>query len=105
MSKTAILALIATLGTASIATADSYFVAIDDQERDFTLELDLVHAATAGTIEVYEVTSGDLLGTAAVDAGSNWDVEVDLNGRPTGAVNAVLTANGQVLSSEYLRME
>ena len=104
MTKTIALAL-ALASTATIASANSFIGYEGTQDRDFQIELDLVSSEFAGVVEIYEAGSGELLGTQAVNAGANADVFIRLDSRPTGNVNAVLVANGEVLDSQWIRID
>ena len=104
MTKTIALAL-ALASTATIASANSYIGYEGTQDRDFQIELDLVTSEFAGVVEIYEAGSGDLLGTEPVNAGANRSVFIKLDSRPTGNVNAVLVANGEVQDTRWIRID
>jgi hypothetical protein len=99
-------ALAALAASATVASASNSYVALQaEQERDFRIELDLVRAATDAQVEIYALDSGELLGTTDVRAGANTNVYVPLDMRPNSDVRAVITANGQILSEDRIRIE
>ena len=104
MTKTIALAL-ALASTATLASANSYIGFEGTQDRDFQIELDLVTSEVAAVVEIYEAGSGELLGSQAVSAGANADVFIKLDSRPTGNVNAVLVAGGEVLDTRWIRID
>lgn len=105
MTKTLSIALAAIIGTASLATADSYLAIDNDQQSRSYLSLDNVTADGAGTIEIFDFhtgRTGALLGTESVAAGANRDVRINLGSAPSRDVIAVLTVNGQVVDEEKI---
>lgn len=104
--KSAAIALVATLGTASFASADTSFFSIHDRiDPSSNLELGLVRSAADGVVEVYTNNGGQqgrLLGTAPVHAGANLDVKVDLGVNVNTDIVAVLKSGGEVLAVEEI---
>lgn len=105
MFKTVSLALAAVAASATIASADSYISNfVEQQNRDSQIELGTVRAAADGVVEVYSFHKGEigaLLGSEAVMAGSNIQVDVDVR-RPTTDAIAVLKVNGQIVDTQEL---
>ncbi|RPE71649.1 hypothetical protein EDD53_0774 [Pacificibacter maritimus] len=85
------------VGAGSTAFASDHIFADANQDLKSYVSLDLVRATSAGTVDVYELNAdgrGELLGSAAVHAGANTDVKVQLKNNISQDVVAVLTANG-----------
>ena len=101
----AALAAAATLGTASVASAENYIAFEGTQDRDFQIELRLVRAEMGSYVDIVEESSGTVLGTEMVMAGANADVFIDLDARPTGNVVAVLRSGDTVLDTRDIRIE
>ena len=105
MFKTVSLALAAIAASATIASADSYISNfVEQQNRDRQIELGTVRAAGNGVVEVYSFHKGEigtLLGSEAVMAGANLDVDVDVR-RPTTDAIAILKVNGQIVDTQEL---
>ena len=100
--KTFTLAAIATLA-AGAATADSYFAFNESFEDRNSIELPLVAADAAGTVEIYNLKAGqvgELLGVASVNAGANEDVRVNIGNSFKTDVLARLVVDGQVVAEE-----
>ncbi|KPP84198.1 MAG: hypothetical protein HLUCCA08_01670 [Rhodobacteraceae bacterium HLUCCA08] len=98
------LATAATIALSGAAfAADSYIGFQGDMlDRGSVVTLDTVRAAGNGVIEIYDfhtAEQGVLLGSAAVNAGANSDVRVNLGTSPVRDVIAVLTVNGQVVDT------
>lgn len=88
-------------GTASIASADSYFQFNDRLDSSAVLDLGLVRAEAAGVVEIYDFSRGEigqLLGAQTVNAGANSDVRVNVGIRPTQDVIALLKVDGQTVA-------
>lgn len=88
-------------GTASIASADSYFQLNERLDSSSVLDLGLVRAEGAGVVEIYDFSRGEigqLLGTQTVNAGANSDVRVNVGIRPTQDVIALLKVDGQTVA-------
>ena len=67
-------------GTASIASADSYFQLNERLQSSSILDLGTVRSEAAGVVEIYNYSGGQvgaLLGTEAVNMGANSDVRVN----------------------------
>ncbi|SLN23887.1 hypothetical protein [Roseisalinus antarcticus] len=95
MTRIIALALAATVSTASLASADSYFGIIDAQGGSSILDLGTVVSETGGVVEIYK---GDtVIGSQAVRAGANSNVRINVNATPVSDVTAVLRSGDQVL--------
>ena len=92
-------------GTASIASADSYFQFNETLQDSSVLDLGTVSSEAAGVVEVYDFSGGQigtLLGTEAVNLGANADVRVNAPLRNGDNVIAVLKINGETVAErEY----
>ena len=89
----------ALVGSATVATADSYFSFNEAEMVSSTLELGTVRADAGGVIEVYDFNAGKLgalLGTETVNAGANYDVRVNVGATPFNDVIAQLKVNGEI---------
>ena len=87
--------------TSTAATADSYFQFGERLESSSTLDLGLVRADSAGVVEIYDFSKGEvgqLLGTEMVNAGANTDVRVNVGIRPTQDVIALLKIDGEIVA-------
>jgi hypothetical protein len=107
MTKTIAIALAAVIGTASLATADSYLAIDNSAEAQSFLTLDNVTSDGVGTVEIFDYHNGeigDLLGTEDVALGANRDVRINFGKTPTRDVIAVLTVNGQVVEQEEIEL-
>jgi hypothetical protein len=104
-------ALVATVASASAGSSVNHiFLDSYSQDTNSRIELDLVRAETAGTVEVVELVGGELgdtLGTTSVNAGANSNVFVHFNGLPTSNdVAAVLKdAAGNVVAIEEIEID
>jgi hypothetical protein len=88
-------------GTASIASADSYFQLNERLEASSILDLGIVRSEAAGVVEVYDFSGGQigaLLGTEAVNMGANADVRVNAPLRNAENVIALLKVDGQTVA-------
>ncbi|MEM8592407.1 MAG: hypothetical protein AAGF13_07750 [Pseudomonadota bacterium] len=83
--------------SASAVSANSYFGSQDSfDEGDRVVELELVRADAAGSV-ILETLKGDVIGSAAVNAGANSDVLVNVEGIGVRQdVIAKLVVNGEV---------
>ncbi|SHI79130.1 hypothetical protein [Wenxinia saemankumensis] len=89
-------ALVASFGAVSAASANSGFVPSDRQATGaptFNVNVGTVLADAAGTVSVYD-TNGELLGTTPVKAGLNTDVRVHFVRPALTDVVAVLDIDG-----------
>ncbi|RPE62903.1 hypothetical protein EDD53_2942 [Pacificibacter maritimus] len=81
------------VGAGSTAFASDHIFANPNQNLKSYVSLDLVRATSAGTVDVYELNAdgrGELLGSAAVHAGANTNVKVQLKNNISQDVVAVL---------------
>ena len=105
MFKSVSLALAVVASSTSFASADSYisnFIA--DQARDTQVELGTVRAEGNGVVEIYAFHKGEvgaLLGTEAVMAGANLDVDVQIRRPGTDAI-AFLKVDGQIVDTQEI---
>lgn len=92
-------------GTASIASADSYFQLNERLQSSSILDLGTVRSEAAGVVEIYDYSGGQvgaLLGTEAVNMGANSDVRVNAPLRTAENVIALLKVDGQTVAErEY----
>ena len=92
-------------GTASIASADSYFQLNERLQSSSILDLGIVRSEAAGVVEIYDYSGGQvgaLLGTEAVNMGANADVRVNAPLRTAENVIALLKVDGQTVAErEY----
>jgi len=87
--------------TASVASADNYFAFGERLDSGSVLELGLVRAESAGVVEIYDFSKGEvgqLLGTETVNAGANSDVKVNVGTSPKQDVIALLKVDGQTVA-------
>lgn len=108
MFKTATLALAAIAASATIASADTSYLSdfVGEQARGSQIELGTVRAAGDGVVEVYSFHKGEignLLGSEAVMAGANIQVDVDVS-RPATDVIAVLKVGGQIVDTQEIEL-
>jgi hypothetical protein len=88
-------------GTASVASADSYFQFNETLDDTSVLELGLVRAESAGVVEIYDFSRGEvgvLIGSEEVNMGANSDVRVNAPIRPTDNVIALLKIDGETVA-------
>ncbi|MBU2991812.1 hypothetical protein Q4555_13995 [Octadecabacter sp. 1_MG-2023] len=109
MFKSVSLALAAIAASATIASADGNYLTnfAPSTDRDTEIQLGLVVAEAPGVVEIYSYTNGQtgaLLGTEAVHAGGNADVEVEVTPAYGDAI-ALLKVGGQVVDSEVLNFD
>ncbi|MEL6958137.1 MAG: hypothetical protein AAGL89_04180 [Pseudomonadota bacterium] len=105
MFKTSLIAAAAVATSFSAASADSYISNfVVEQDRDSLIELGTVRAAGEGVVEIYNYHGGELgalLGTEAVTAGANLDVDVNVV-RPTTDAIAVLKVGGEIVDTQEI---
>jgi hypothetical protein len=105
MFKTFTLAIAAIAASASIASADNFISnLVMEQDLGTQVELGTVVADGNGVIEVYAFHKGEvgaLLGSEAVHAGANTDVDVDI-AQPTTDAIAFLKVNGQIVETQEI---
>ena len=102
MTRTFALALVAALGTASVASADSFFGIIDGHDNGSTVELGTVTAASGGVVEIYE--AGRLIGSKPLHAGANANVRVNVGSQPDRDLTARIVLDGQVLDTARINV-
>lgn len=108
MKRALTLALLATVATASVASADSYFTHLDRHSGNGIVELGTVVSDAAGTVEIYDFNGGEagaLLGTSPVRTGANGNVRVNINSNPTSDLLAVLKSGDTVLAEKEVRVD
>jgi len=104
--KTFIATLAVLAGTASLASAESYFSLSEVQERDGIIELGTISSDAAGMVQIYSFQSGEkgpMLGWEALHAGANSDTKVPLSSTPRTSAIAELVVDGQVVASQHIR--
>lgn len=95
-------------GSATVASADTYFTLSDVQERDGILELGTISSDGDGMVQIYSYQGGEkgeLLGWEALHAGANSDTKVPLATTPRTAALAELVVDGQVVASQRIRFQ
>ena len=101
----AIASVIAASGAAAFAAGSDHIFTLGGQDVTTHVELDLVRASGNGTVDVYSFhkgIQGELLGSAAVHAGANLNVDVNLDKAATTDVIAVLNIAGQNVAYEEI---
>lgn len=105
MFKTATIAFAVFAASASVASADSYISNfVMEQDRGSQVELGTVRAAGNGVVEVYSFHKGEIgtiLGSEAIMAGANLDVDVDILRPATDAI-AILKVDGQIVDTQEI---
>ena len=105
MFKTLAITAAALAASATIASADSYISNFSmEQANDTQVELGTVRAEGNGVVEIYAFHGGEvgaLLGSEAVLAGANQDVNVDILRSGTDAI-AFLKVDGQVVDTQEI---
>ncbi|MCF2869624.1 hypothetical protein L0664_00975 [Octadecabacter sp. G9-8] len=105
MFKTLTIAAAAIAASATFASADSYISNfVLEQDNPQQVELGTVRADGNGVVEVYTFHKGEigaLIGSEAVMAGANTDVDVDINRVDTDAI-AILKVNGEIVDTQEL---
>ena len=106
--KTFLAALAALAGSATLASADTYFTSLSDvQQRDGIMELGTISSDGHGTVEVYSYQAGEkgpMLGWQALSAGANSDVRVPVSTTPYTTALAEIVVDGQVVTSQRIRI-
>lgn len=107
--KTLFLALAALAGSATLASADTYFTTLSDvQQRDGIMELGTISSDGDGLLQVYSYQRGEkgpMLGWQALSAGANPDVRVPVNSTPYTTALAEIVLDGQVVTTQRIRIE
>jgi hypothetical protein len=107
--KTLLASLAVLAGTATLATAETYFTTLSDvQGRDGIMELGTISSDSDGVLEIYSYQGGEkgpMLGWEALSAGANSDVRVPVNSTPFTTALAEIVVDGQVVSSQRIRIE
>ena len=107
--KTLLLALAALAGSASLASADTYFTSLSDvQQRDGIMELGTIATDGDGVLQIYSYQRGEkgpLLGWEALHAGANSEVKVPVTSTPFTTALAEIVVDGQVVRSQRIRIE
>ena len=107
--KTLLLALAALAGTASLASADTYFTTLSDvQQRDGIMELGTISSDGNGVLQIYSYQAGEkgpMLGWQALSAGANSDVRVPVSTTPYTTALAEIVLDGQVVTTQRIRIE
>ena len=105
MLKTATLALAAIAASATIASAGNQISNfVSEQDRSGQVELGTVSATGNGVVEVYTFHKGEigaLLGSEAVMAGANLEVDVDIAFPNTDAI-AILKVDGEIVDTQEI---
>ena len=94
-------------GTATVASANSYFELPRTQGVTSTFDLGLVRAEADGVVEIYDILDGEqtaLIGTQNVREGANSDVRINTGAPVRRDVVAVLKVDGEVVASEIFRV-
>jgi hypothetical protein len=98
----AIAAAIAATSTAAFASGSDHIFLGEGQDVNTRVELDLVRASSAGTVDIYSFhkgVKGELLGSASLRAGAHTDVNINLKTAATTDLIAVLNIAGSVADS------
>ncbi len=109
--KTLLVALAALAGTATLASAETYFTSLSSvQKHDGLIELGNISTDSAGMVQIYRYQAGQkgpLLGWEALRAGANPDVKVNvpLSSMPYTTALAEIVLNDQVVASQRIRLE
>lgn len=105
MFKTATLALAAVVVSATFASAESYISNfVMEQNDDTHVELGTVRAEGNGVVEIYAFHKGEigqLIGSEAVQAGANLDVNINVRETGTDAI-AILKVDGQIVDTQEI---
>ena len=106
MFKTLTIAAAAIAASATFASAgtDQLSNFIEEQDRSSQVELGTVSVSGNGVVEIYSFHKGEvgaLLGSEAVMAGANVDVDVDIRRPGTDAI-AFLKVDGQIVDTQEL---
>ena len=107
--KTLLTALAALAGSATLASAETYFTTLSDvQGRDGIMELGTISSDADGMVQIYSYQAGEkgpMLGWQALSAGANSDVRVPVNTTPYTTALAEIVQNGQVIATQRIRIE
>lgn len=106
MFKSVSLAFAALAASASIASADINDISslVMEQDRGSQVELGTVRATGNGVVEVYSYHKGEvgaLIGSEAVHAGVNTEVDVDIRRSGINAI-AILKVGGEVVDTQEI---
>jgi hypothetical protein len=106
MFKSITLAAVVIAASASIASASGSYLSTfaPSQERNTEVELGLIVAEANGTVEIRDYRNGQigkLLGSEAVKAGGNPNVDIEITPSFGDAV-AVLTVGGNIVDTQVL---
>ena len=100
------LAIVAVAGTATVASAESFFSLQKIQPSTTLLHFDLVTSDGAGVVEVYDYNGhamGRLLGSRPVLAGSNTDLKVKIQPpAPEQDAMAILVVGGEPVARQLI---
>ena len=91
------LAVAATVGTATIASAENSFSLAETQPRSTMVHFDIVNTDAPGVVNIYDYHGhavGDLLGFKSLKAGVNSDLRIRINPPASNDALAVLMVNG-----------
>ena len=108
--KTLFAAFAALAGSATLASADTYFTSLSDvQQRDGIMELGTIASDSDGVVQIYSYQRGEkgsLLGWEALNAGANSDVKVPVvTSTPFSTALAEIVLDGQVVATQRIRIE
>jgi len=103
MTRIIALAVAATLGTASLASANSYFGVIGQQGGSSILDLGTVVSESAGQVLIFE--GERLIGSKTIRMGANTNVRVDVRTPPRRDVTAVLSSGNRVLAEQRIDID
>jgi hypothetical protein len=106
MFKSITLAAVVIAASASIASASGSYLSTfaPSQERNTEVKLGLVVAEANGTVEIRDYRNGQigkLLGSEAVKAGGNPNIDIEITPSFGDAV-AVLTVGGNIVDTQVL---
>ena len=106
MFKTLTIAAVAIAASATLASASNQISDfVEQQDRSSTqVELGTVTASGNGVVEIYAFHKGEvghLLGSEAVMAGANLEVDVDITRPATDAI-AFLKVGGQIVETQEI---
>lgn len=107
--KTLVVALAALAGTATLASAETYFTSLSDvQRRDGIMELGTISSDLDGMVQIYSYQAGEkgpMLGWQALSAGAKTDVRVPVESSPYTTALAEIVQDGQVVTTQRIRIE
>ncbi len=105
------LSLAALAGSATLASAETYFTSLSNvQDHDGMIELGTITTDAAGMVQIYRYQAGEkgaLLGWEPLRAGANPDVKVNvpLSSTPYTTALAELVVDDQVVATQRIRLE